>query len=288
VIEPTATPSDTLTVEAKALAKRLGSRNAQVRDRAEQQIQEMGTAGRDVLISIMRYEEQRRKSRREQMYIHTALYAVAFVMPALLFYLNNHAFWRFSMFLCGMSGGLVGNALLAMVVTRTHTNAAYLLAKHFDDVSIVGPLAEALEYRSKAVREAATAALIRLLPRLQPNDSDLLTSEQHNSLHRTLTGNNPELVLAVLVALGKIGDSGAIPNVEKLAAGLGVAAEDERIRDMAQQTLLVLRQRVELQRAPQTLLRAASEEGGELLRAATGSRGEEANELLRATSVGNE
>jgi hypothetical protein len=281
----TTKPTNELTAEAKALAKRLGSRKVQVRNQAEQQIQEMGTAGRDILVSIMRHEEQQRKSRRRDVYSSLAWSPLFLGIPAIL---AGHGLDPISVLVCTAISGLLGSVPFALVVTRAHTNAAYLLAKHFDDVSIVGPLAEALEYRSKRVREAATAALIRLLPLLQTSDSDLVNSEQRNCLHRALMGNSPELVVAVLGALGQIGDSRAIPNVERLAAGLGVAVEDERIRKMAQETVLLLRQRMELQRAPQTLLRAASEEGGELLRAATGSEGPEANVLLRATAVGND
>jgi hypothetical protein len=282
--QPTPEPSEPLTSEAKALSKHLGSHKAQVRNQAVQQIQNMGTAGRDVLVSIMRQEEQQRKSLRKQQYKIDAGILLFFVVAALCVYHIDDR-WTGIYVLAGSTTFVLSRVMVrSRRVNRTHTTAAYLLAKHFEDVSIVGPLAEALEYRSKRVREAATAALIRLLPRLQTTDSDLLNSEQRDSLHRALMGNSPELVLAVLGALDQVGDSRAIPNVEVLAAGLGVAAGDRRIRDMAQQTLLVLRQRVELQRAPQTLLRAATSEGGDLLRTATGGGDPEATVLLRATS----
>ena len=54
---------------------------------------------------------------------------------------------------------------------------------------------------------------------------------------------------------------------------------------MARRTLLRLRQRVELQRAPQTLLRAAHAKGGDLLRPAAGGDGLESHMLLRPVVV---
>ena len=89
-MRPTVKPAEELTTEAKALAKRLGSRKSQVRHEAEQQIEEMGTAGRDVLVSIMRHEEQRRRSGAEQMYIHLAIYPGLFGIPAICIFLRNH------------------------------------------------------------------------------------------------------------------------------------------------------------------------------------------------------
>ena len=162
---------------------------------------------------------------------------------------------------------MIGIGIYRQVVPRAHINAAYLLTKHFEDVSLIGPLAEALAYRSKSVREAAATALLCLLPRLQETDADLLTSSQFTHLHRALMSNNPELVLAILGAFEQIGGSQVMPNVQKLAAGLGTAGKEPRIREAAQQTLLRLNQRIESQRAPQILLRAASisDTGGEIL-----------------------
>ena len=65
-------------------------------------------------------------------------------------------------------------------------------------------------------------------------------------------------MLAILGSLGQDGDSKVLPNIRKLASGPGVAASDIRVREAAQRTLLILRERIELQHAPEFLLRAAS------------------------------
>jgi hypothetical protein len=240
-----------------------------------------------MLIAIMRYEEDRRKKRRRQLGWKLLFKTALFGIPALLLFVLHGRF----MGLGNLIGVLLGSVIVTVMVSRSQHNAAYLLAKHFEDVSIIGPLAEALEYRSRPVREAAAAALIRLLPRVQESDADLLTSEQRSNLHSALMNKNPELVLAVLNVFEVTGDATAIPNVQKLAAGLGVASENRRVLEAAQHTLLVLRQRAEAQRAPQTLLRAASvgTVGSEvLLRPAVGAGDTAGQVLLRPLSNGTE
>lgn len=182
----------------------------------------------------------------------------------------------------------MGAVIVVLVVSRSQHQAAFLLAKHFDDISVVGPLTEALEYRNRAVREAAATSLIRLLPRLQATDTDLLTFAQRGNLHRALLRDNVELALAILSALEQVGDGRAIPNVQKLASGFGLAHQEKRVQESARQTLACLRQRVELQRAPQILLRAASASevgAGTLLRPAAGVADTQEHVLLRPANV---
>ena len=66
--EPTSELHRKLNVEEKAFAKRLGSRNVKKRQKAEQEIWEMGAAGRDLLIAILRHEERLREYWRFVMY----------------------------------------------------------------------------------------------------------------------------------------------------------------------------------------------------------------------------
>jgi hypothetical protein len=247
VSEPTSEPHRKLNVEEKAFAKRLGSGNVKKRQKAEQEIREMGAAGRDLLIAIMRHEERQREDRRFVMYI-------CLIGGLILFGVNLVVYFRYGVGrgpymalgnLIGVMTTMIGFGIYTQVVPRAHINAAYLLAKHFEDVSIIGPLAEALAYRSKSVRAAAATALIRLLPRLKETDADLLTSAQRSHLHRALMGSKPELVLAILCAFEQVGDSQVMPNVQKLSSGVGAAGKEPRIRNAAQQTLLHLNRRIE-------------------------------------------
>jgi hypothetical protein len=292
VNQPTVQQSGELSPEAKALTKRLGSRKAQERQQAEQQVQEMGAAGRDLLISIMRHEEQRQRAKRRNL-VWKLLFKIALLgVPTLFLFVVHGQLFMLNLMLGNIFGFLLGSTIVALITSRSQHNAACLLATHFDDVSIIGPMAEALEYRSRPAREAATAALLRLLPRLQEDSADLLTVEQRGNLHRALMGKNPRLVLAVLNTVQQIGDSKAMPNVQKLAAGLGIAGEDIGIQEAAQHTLLLLRQRIDARHAPATLLRASSVEAAgteDLLRPATaGAADTQSALLLRAVSNATE
>ena len=149
-------------------------------------------------------------------------------------------------------------ALSVWAANYNYANAAGLLATYFEDVTLIGPMAEALDYKRKSVRNIAAETLVRLLPLLHEEDSNILTSAGRINLRRALLGSNAELMFATLGALDRVGDTEAIPYVRKLVSGAGLAGNDNRIQTAAQQTLFHLSALVEAQRAPQTLLRAAS------------------------------
>ena len=282
------------TVE-KPLSRRLASYKTRVRQQATQEILDKGVRGRDLLIEIMRRAERQRKTRRHELYGRISASAVFFAVLGLMLHFERTT-WTSASLLIGILIGIVVSGPIigifrASIVTRAHTNAAYLLAKHYDDVSIIGPLTEALEYRSKAVRREAASTLIRLLPRLQSADADLLNSQQVVILNRALMGKNPELVLAIVRALEHVGDSRAISGVEGLASGNGIANADERMQAVAGQTLLVLQERAETERVRSTLLRAsASSEAGAdiLLRPSAELADTQKQQLLRASNSADE
>lgn len=130
------------------------------------------------------------------------------------------------------------------------------------DVRAVGPLVEGLTmaYQSNIARDA----LLPLLPRLKADDAHLLGAEHRRILNQVLgrptllQKQNVPLVLAILKAYEQVGDSEAIPIVERLAAGKGYAAKSFRVREAARACLEFLRPRAEREVAQQTLLRAAS------------------------------
>jgi hypothetical protein len=112
--------------------------------------------------------------------------------------------------------------------TRIQREAAQALAG-IEDLRAVGPLAEALEYRSPGsqptIYPVITGALRRLLPRMQASDAHLLTEPQRSCLYRALLKGDAELVLAIVKALEQIGDGKALPYVEKLAEEPEVGTE---------------------------------------------------------------
>ena len=127
----------------------------------------------------------------------------------------------------------------------------------FDDVRVVGPLAEALVYKDRNLRKVVQDALTQLLPKLKASDAPLLSKEQRGYLHRALSRKDTELSFAILMALEQVGDANAIPFVQKLADGEGRARKNPKLQDAAERCLGFLEERLQYQEANETLLRAS-------------------------------
>ena len=236
--EPICEYSALTAVEGEAIAKRLGSRNPVVRHKAEQEILGMGTSGHDLLLSIVHHGEFERLSSGGLYYWLRAGILLGLTVIAI----NSHRVIPFiGMFMALLPIMCLKGFVMAQADVRSYATACLMLAKHFEQISIVGPMAGALGFSGAPIREVAATALTRLLPLLREEHVDLFTPRQRNNLHRAILSNNPELVLASLGALSKMGDSRTLPNVQKLASGLGLAAKDSSIREAADRTLLILR-----------------------------------------------
>jgi hypothetical protein len=166
--------------------------------------------------------------------------------------------------------------------------AAQTLAA-LDNIAVVGAMADALEAgmndaeKEEGVRPVAEAALIRLLPRLTPNDSHLLDAEQRGCLYRALEGENRDLTVAILRALAQVGDEGAVRPLETFLN----ERKDEELRDLGEAALTASRERAERDRAASTLLRAASMQSPTetLLRPAGSAGPSDAGKLLRPAAT---
>lgn len=171
-----------------------------------------------------------------------------------------------------------------------------------DDIRTVGPLIDTLKMDYRDIHRVSTNALIKLLPRLQANDADLLTAEQRAVLCRKLSRipiraarderdlsqdaytRAISLRIAILQAFAQVGDSGALPIVEWLAQIEAMTEDERRIQEAAQACLPTLRLRVEQEQNDQTLLRAADVSGADaktLLRTFEGSQETVPEQLLR-------
>jgi len=155
---------------------------------------------------------------------------------------------------------------------NTRRTSAAALA-HFDDVRVIGPLAEILETADRPTRQLVSDALIRLLPRLQSSDAHLLNEDQRECLCRILSGadwQHPELAVAVMEAFQRVGDSRALILIERLADIHARSSAQRQIRAAAASCLPALRARVVQEPARLTLLRPSSGNSGAdtLLRAA--------------------
>jgi hypothetical protein len=113
-----------------------------------------------------------------------------------------------------------------------------------DDLRAIPALILALNWPEPRPRHSAAIALTRLLPRIRPGDAGLLDPLTRARLYRRLTApntpQNTDLKLAILSALDRIADSGAVPSVQALA-GCRLRTGDERsLQQAARECLLQL------------------------------------------------
>ena len=162
--------------------------------------------------------------------------------------------WDVTSLIC-MSG--VFGAGAAFASTDQMKNAARKLSS-FNDVRAVGVFVEALDWTdSRDVVKLAEGKLLELLPQLQASDANLLNGEQRAILNRKLLTEESVFVRAILKAYEQIGDSAAIPIVERLARGEGKAWSDPALIESAKACLPFLQMRAKQQEQSQTLLRGS-------------------------------
>jgi len=246
-------------------------------------------------LDVLEEETRKRKRRRTWVIVGLLSYIGLMLIMTLVMSIQDHKFHPQMLQFMGSMGGLIS---LAFAYSRTHRAAARKAAE-YEDPRVVGHLANMLEVQDKDTRQVVEEALIGLLPKMRASDAGLLNAEQRESLYRGLRRKNPELVLAILKALEQIGDSRAIPYVEKLEKALQeqrAAAEaqgrsqeaaeiDNRIL-VAKECLQFLQDHAQQEQARQTLLRAsdaARVAPDSLLRPATGKSDQESGSLLRAS-----
>jgi hypothetical protein len=132
-----------------------------------------------------------------------------------------------------------------------------------DDLRAVGLLAETLRM-GDPTHTLAVSALTRLLPRLKASDADLFDDDQRVCLYRALRNcanprifwrYNPHFAVTILRALEQVGDSRALPVVQRLASGRAKTPAQKRIQQAARECLPYLRLHATQQRDDQTLLR---------------------------------
>lgn len=246
-------PQEEPTLDAKVVAQ-LTSKKEPERVEAEAKIAGLGPEALDALLALVQQEAAKRKTKRRRILIGLTIYFVFVIgMTVLISVAKGHL----DTGLFGSIGSMSGLIAAAFAVSQAQKNATRKLAE-FEDIRIVGPLAEALEFGDKNMRAIITEeALIKLLPRLQASDAHLLNEDQRACLNRALKGKNTQLVLAILKAYEQVGDEKALPCVEKLAEGEGRSGKDERVQAEAIECLPHLKARIEQQRASQTLLRAS-------------------------------
>ncbi|HLJ57687.1 MAG TPA: hypothetical protein VKT77_21810 [Chthonomonadaceae bacterium] len=276
----------------KRYVEKLNSGSPVERDRARRALDELGASKLDVLIALLQSEVAGRRRKRRAITIAICGYlaiAVSSVIISLAtgHHINSHLFTPFT-----WMGGIIGGAF---AVSGAQKNATKVLAE-FDDKRAVGWWALALTYPEREIKSLARTKLIALLPKLSASDAHLFDEEQRNALNQALSqwSESEAFPVALLNALEQIGDERAVPYVEKLAAGHGMAARSLRVRAAAKACLPALHERIQLAKESATLLRGASVSSASvapdlLLRPASGAaNGQAAGELLRAAAPDSE
>jgi len=189
--------------------------------------------------------------------------------------------WQTLYFLCFPLGLVFWSGLASQ-----EAQLAALAVSRLDDVRAIGPLAEALEFPDRDIRPIASKALVHLLPRLNADAAALLSPAQRACLNRALRGDQSKLILAILKAWERAGDSKAIPAVRRLAEGHGECGQIPEVVQAARECLPFLRQSLEQRQNDTQLLRPSDGNptpSDVLLRpAASHASTDPPNELLRS------
>lgn len=176
---------------------------------------------------------------------------------------------------------------VVMVYSRDmHTSLKLLqnISTH-RDVRVVGPLLSLWGVSSPRTRGAIEEALIELLPQMRASHAALLNDEQRAQLYAILRDTNRRRVplqLAILEALGRIGDAHAVPVVERLSET--PLRRQRALREAAQRCLPQLRERVLQLQQSNTLLRPSANRAKEkevLLRTSDSTLPTPAEQLVR-------
>lgn len=188
-----------------------------------------------------------------------------------------------------------GGAALAEAVIHSRRELAITVSE-LSTPGAVGALALAYHSEDTLVRRAAVTGLKRLLPQVSAEHRDDLSADGHRALISLLGVRETQLVLGALHALGEIGGQSALPAVERLARG-GIEAVWWRhahihgpvplgkIRRRAEQSLDLIRQRVEEERERACLLRPVEQAPSDLLRPAMTPPSGDPASLLRSAST---
>ncbi|HLK60468.1 MAG TPA: hypothetical protein VKU00_28155 [Chthonomonadaceae bacterium] len=266
------------------LVARLRSQDPRRRRRARRRLLRAGKAAFGPLSALLEEEGRMRRERRILRYSLAALTVGGYCWWAM--HLAQPSYWPFAPLL------LVPFvlALYLKAASRAQVEAAQMLAG-LDDVRSVGPLAEALEFvdlwQLSGTDRIATEALCRLLPRLGPEDGNLLNTRQRDCLYHVLKlpmATQPQLILAILRTLTRIGDTRAMPAIARLADIQPMTLVGKQIVEAARESLATLQARLETERAPKILLRASDgETRSELLLHPVENPETNPTELLRPT-----
>jgi hypothetical protein len=192
----------------------------------------------------------------------------------------------------GGGGSILGGCSFLLVPSPNIAAAANLLSQ-FDDLRAAGVMSQALTYSSNTpeVKIAIAQSLIRLLPKITLENSDVLSRDQIAGLARYLKKGQPDkegdLLLAIIHAVKVSGATDAIPAVRDLAVRKTVTPRGLEVIDAAVDCRKALEDLLERRRTGETLLRPSKETTDPsdiLLRTVQNESAENSEVLLRSSS----
>jgi hypothetical protein len=279
VASATALPPTAEAIEAAISLLRKGSRAAQ--ERAVAMLEDVGPAGIERLLAEVKDEADKRRERRKPWrVVRTSLLALlAYVAIIVCLQLTPLRHWPGA---GGLSNAFAIAIVSSLALSRFQINAGKALA-HLGDVRAVGQLSELLEGSDRKTRRLVVDALTRLLPRLQPEQKDLLDEQHRARLGRAIArSGEPAFAEAAIRALDTIGDHSCASIVKRIASGDARSSKHVGARAAALDALPRFERRAERARLASTLLRPADAPTDDaLLRPASGPDTTPEETLLR-------
>jgi hypothetical protein len=277
-------PKPTLETRPKEwLSTQLASQSEIVRRHALEEVEKMGPAGVDLVLSMVRDEAKKRQNKRRCFLWGLGIYLSVIGAVVLIWVGKGLSTGRWDDFPDGLfnvftyAGGF-GAYSAASISLKS---GAEWLAK-FKDPRLVGPFLENLTSGDKDLAAIAQTSLIGLLPGLTREQAAELSPEHRSALRSYLPKAKRELIGAILTVFPKLSDVAAIPSVEGLIQKLERnGAGDSELLSQARSTLAHLEAARELEREKETLLRPADAASETLLRADTASAKTDPELLVR-------
>lgn len=268
-VEPQRQPREAVDAEVAAAVRQLGSPNAVERDAALQAIRRMGPEKFEALATLLSAQQHtlQRCLRRGyvcKQVVFSVLVLLNLTLLGLALLQQNGGYIDLCLGgLFALLGGLIIVQIEDRSITRGYEAIASALTS-IQDVRAVGLLLDALTFRIQWSDRIQVTALMTLLPRLQPEDKDLLTNHQRRQLCEMLKRStrrntwwfHDTLAVLILETLARIGDHRERFLVESLANGKARTAQAKRIQQAARACLPRLQEREAREDAPQTLLRS--------------------------------
>lgn len=270
----------------RELKRRLGSWRRKEREAALREIMVMGESGLDALFKILnerRVPEEVMKRRSIQIIfiVGSFSFLVANLLPGER---AEHSLLASASFHFAVGASMIYASLGPPKYRR------YLLEAlgKTSDVRAIPHLLAALSGTGLtwSDRDAARAALLRLLPLVQFKHINLFAGDGRVRLHNLATDHDSRLQIAALKALEQVGDESSIAVVQEIVWHPELYPRFRKLQEAAESCLEYLKTHASRAENAQTLLRAShyTEHQDELLRPARDADDTPVNELLRPES----